>query len=143
MKHSIIEQLILHEGVREYAYQDSLGYWTIGVGRLIDKRKGGRLRPDEIEYLLKNDIREHQEALVRALPWVEELDPIRQKVLLDMAFNLGVNGLLGFKNTLAMVKAGDYKGAARGMLASKWATQVGTRAVRLAKMMETGEDYAS
>ena len=55
-----------------------------------------------------------------------------------MAFNLGVQGLLKFRNTLGMVRDGDYDGAARGMLASLWARQVKGRATRLADQMRTG-----
>lgn len=134
-------QLKLHEGVIPHAYQDSLGYWTIGVGRLIDKRRGGKLRDDEVVYLLKNDIAEVCKALDAKLPWWRTLDPIRQRVIADMAFNLGVDGLAKFKNTLAAVQAKRWSDAAEGMLASLWARQVGQRARRLAEMMLTGEDF--
>lgn len=139
----ILDQLILHEGEVAYAYPDSLGYLTIGVGRLIDKRKGGRLRPDEIRYLLANDVSEVQRALDEKLPWWRGLDPVRRKVLIDMGFNLGIDGLLGFHNTLEFVRTGDWQRAAAGMLASKWAKQVGIRAIRLSKMMQTGDDYGT
>jgi len=134
------EQLIRHEGLRLAAYQDSLGYWTIGVGRLIDSRKGGGISKGEAEYLLDNDMAEVISGLNDALPWLVYLDDVRQRVLADMAFNLGLPGLLKFKNTLAAIKGDDYAAAAAGMLASKWASQVGNRAKRLAKMMETGVD---
>lgn len=130
--------LALHEGRVPYAYQDSLGYWTIGIGHLIDRRKGGKLPDQIIDQLFQYDLLEHAAELVRALPWIERLDPVRQAVLIDMAFNLGVDGLLGFRNTLAYVKAGDYTQAATNMLMSKWATQVKGRAVRLATMVRTG-----
>lgn len=137
-KSSMVSELRRDEGVVPHAYQDSLGYWTIGVGRLIDKRKGGRLRDEEIDFLLMNDIAETEEELDATIPWWSTLSDARQRVLISMAFNLGIKGLLGFKNTLAMVKAGDYVGAAEGMLNSKWAKQVGDRAVRLSKMMKEG-----
>jgi lysozyme len=135
----------LHEGERLEPYKDSLGYWTIGVGHLIDARKGGSLlgvpaiplTSEQSATLLKTDVEAHRADLLRALPWVAMLSDVRQAVLLDMAFNLGVGGLLGFKNTLSMVRAGDYVGAAKGMLQSKWASQVGPRAIRLSRMMET------
>jgi lysozyme len=139
---SINDQLILHEGEIAHAYPDSLGYLTIGVGRLIDKRKGGGLRPDEIRLLPGNDIEEVRRALDDRLPWWRNLPEVRQKVLIDMAFNLGIAGLLTFRTTLAWVKAAKYDRAAEGMLASKWARQVKERAERLAQMMRTGEDYA-
>lgn len=134
----LLAELTRDEGWRPYAYQDHLGYWTIGVGRLIDQRKGGRLSADEIDYLLQNDVNRFKAELDKELPWWRTLDPVRQRVLVNMAFNLGTAGLLGFKNTLAAVKRGDWSAASAGMLASKWADQVGLRAHRLAKMMRTG-----
>lgn len=138
-KTQLIKELRRDEGVVPFAYQDHLGYWTIGVGRLIDKKKGGRLRDSEIDFMLSNDIDDFKRQLIDALPWYGKLDGVRQRVLVNMAFNLGIAGLLGFKNTLAMIERGDYAGAAKGMLASKWASQVGDRAKRLAIMMETGK----
>lgn len=138
-KKQLTKELRRDEGVVPFAYQDHLGYWTIGVGRLIDKRKGGGLSDAEIDFLLSNDIDRFEKQVIDALPWYSRLDDVRQRVLVNMAFNLGIGGLLGFKNTLAMIERGDYAGAAKGMLNSKWATQVGERAKRLATMMETGK----
>jgi len=138
-KKQLTKELRRDEGVVPFAYQDHLGYWTIGVGRLIDKKKGGGLSDAEIDFLLSNDIDRFEKQIIDALPWYSGLDDVRQRVLVNMAFNLGIAGLLGFKNTLAMIERGDYAGAAKGMLASKWATQVGERAKRLATMMETGK----
>ncbi len=136
----MVAELRRDEGVMPSAYQDSLGWWTIGVGRLIDKRKGGKLSDDEINYLLNNDIARFSKLLDINIPWWRTLDDVRQRVLLNMAFNLGINGLLGFNNTLAYVKSGDYTKAASNMLLSKWATQVKGRATRLSEMMRTGRD---
>ena len=77
---------------------------------------------------------------LRALPWVTQLNEVRQRVLVDMAFNMGIVGLLSFKRTLATIQAGDYQQAATMMLDSRWAGQVGQRAERLAHMMVTGKD---
>ena len=126
------------EGVVPHAYQDSLGFWTIGIGRLIDKDKGGRLSDDEINYLLANDIRTHAKELEKALPWIAQLSEVRQRALLNMAFQLGVKGLLGFKNTLALIKAGKYAEAAENALKSTWAQQTPERARRIARMIELG-----
>jgi lysozyme len=140
----LIAELRRDEGVVTHEYKDSLGYSTIGVGRLIDKRKGGGLSDDEIDYLLANDIKRATADLDRYLPWWRKLSPVRQRVMINMTFNLGIGsapkgtGLLGFKNTLAMIEAGRYDAAAAGMLNSKWAKQVGARADRLAKMMREG-----
>lgn len=135
---NLTEQLRRDEGIEPSAYQDHLGYWTIGVGRLIDARKGGGLRPDEIDYLLANDIQDRQAALTSALPFFTELDEARQGVLLNMAFQLGTDGLLAFKTTLELVRLGNFDAAAENMLLSKWATQTPERAARLAKQMASG-----
>lgn len=139
MRDKLRRLLSEHEGRVPHAYQDSLGYWTIGVGHLIDKRKGGKLPEPIIDALLDYDIQEHTLPLYEALPWMSRLDDVRQAVLCDMAFNLGVAGLLKWKNTLADVEHGRYAQAAAKMRGSLWARQVKNRAVRLSKMMETGE----
>jgi lysozyme len=131
--------LTWHEGRVPWAYHDSLGFLTIGIGHLIDRRKGGKLPDPIIDALFDYDLKQHSEELFRALPWARDLDPVRQAVLIDMAFNLGISGLLGFHNTLGAVRDKRWQDAARGMLASKWATQVGRRASRLSGMMLTGE----
>lgn len=135
----LLEELLRDEGFVPHAYTDSLGYLTIGVGRLIDKRKGGGVTKEEALYLLGNDVDRFVTELDQKIPWWRNLNPTRQRVMINMAFNLGVPGLLKFKNTLAMIKAGDYDGAAAGMLKSLWAKQVGNRAVRLSKMMKDGK----
>lgn len=127
-----------HEGWIPYAYRDSLGYLTIGVGHLIDPEKGGRLPDSIIQALLEWDINEKKNELAHALPWIGQLDFVRECVLVDMAFNLGVDGLQKFKKFLVFVQSWNYKAAAAEMLDSTWATQVGMRATRLSKMMETG-----
>lgn len=139
MKTELVRQLKGDEGVKPQAYQDHLGFWTIGVGRLIDSRKDGSgLRPYEIDFLLQNDIDDRIEQLTRRLPWFQNLDDARRGVLLNMAFQLGVDGLMEFKNTLSLVEQGKYREAAENMLKSKWATQTPARANRLATQMSSG-----
>jgi len=133
------QQLIREEGAESCAYQDSLGYWTIGVGRLIDSRKGGGLSNEEIDFLLENDIKRNYEAVLKALPWMEKLSDQRQAVLIEMAFQMGVGGLLQFKRTLGSIEDGQYGEAAVEMLDSLWAQQTPERAKRLSKQMESGE----
>lgn len=133
-------QLRRDEGWRPLAYQDSMGLLTIGVGRLIDSRKpGAGLRPDEIDYLLRNDITDRVQALTKALPWFGALDEARQGVLINMAFQMGTVGLLAFRQTLALVRDGKYAEAADQMLKSKWAEQTPARAKRLSEQMKIGE----
>lgn len=135
----LYEQLKRDEGEVLHVYKDSLGYYTIGVGILVDKRKGGGLRPEESEFIFQNRMRLVREELTRRIPWMTKLDEARQGVLLNMAYQMGVQGLLGFKNTLAMLQRGDYEGTARGMLNSLWARQTPNRANRLAVQMRTGK----
>ena len=138
-QHNLIRQLRDEEGEVLSAYQDHLGYWTIGVGRLIDKRKGGGITADESAYLLGNDIAKVNAQLDSKIPWWRKLDEARQAVIQGMAFQMGIDGLLGFKNTLKMIEAGDYEGAGKGMLNSLWAKQTPGRANRMSKQMRTGE----
>ena len=136
----ITRQLKSDEGFKRTVYQDSLGYWTIGVGRLVDpSRSDSGLRDSEVEFMLRNDIEDRITALGRVLPWFLELDEARQGVLVNMAFQLGVKGLLGFSTTLQMVAQGHYEDAAVQMLKSKWAAQTPERAKRLAQQMKTGK----
>lgn len=135
---NIEEQLRLDEGEKLTAYQDHLGYWTIGVGRLIDARRGGGLTKEESAYLLKNDIKKRQLLLESQLPFFKQLDVVRQGALLNMSFQLGVDGLLAFKTTLNLIKIGHYADAAKEMLNSKWAKQTPERASRLSLQIKTG-----
>jgi len=134
---AMTRQLRLHEGERLKPYRCTAGKLTIGVGRNLEDRG---ITAQESAMLLANDIAREEAELMRALPWVGQLDEVRQRVLLDMSFNLGLAGLLGFKNTLAAIRAGDYQRGATMMLDSKWARQVGQRAERLSRMMATGKD---
>jgi lysozyme len=134
----LIVQLRRDEGEVLHAYKDSLGYWTIGVGRLIDPARGGGISKVESAILLMNDIESKTRELQTKLPWSGALSPARQGVLLNMAFQLGVNGLLGFRNTLLMVEQGEYEKAAAAMLQSNWAQQTPERAHRLSEQMRTG-----
>lgn len=135
-----IEQLLIkEEGFLPHAYKDSEGFWTIGYGKLIDERKGGGITKEEGLYLLRNEIRVKTTELEHALPWIQTLDSVRRTVLIAMAFQMGVQGVLGFKNTLAAIQLGDYAKAARGIRGSKWAQQTPGRAERMARAIETGE----
>ena len=133
----LIRQLRLHEGERLKPYRCTAGKLTIGVGRNLEDRG---ITAQEAAYLLSNDITSTQAALLKALPWVGTLDDVRQRVLIDMAFNMGLGTLLTFKRTLAAVQGGQYQQAAAMMLESRWAGQVGQRAQRLSQMMATGQD---
>lgn len=134
-REELIDQLIDHEGMELEVYEDSLGIPTIGIGRnLVDRG----ITEDEARFLCNNDIDIVERELVAEFPIVAELDSIRQRVLIDMAFNVGVPRLTGFRKMWAAIHCGDYAEAAVEMMDSKWARQVGRRAERLSLMMETG-----
>ncbi len=133
---TLLEQLLLHEGLRLKPYKDTVGELTIGVGRALHK-KG--LSKEEALYLLQNDIDEATALCRKHLPVFSRLNETRQRVLIDMAFNLGLGGLMGFKTMLAALERGDFEAASVAMLESKWAEQVGRRAYRLAQWMREGE----
>jgi len=137
-KEKLIAQLRVHEGVEHTVYNDTMGIPTIGVGRNL-RDKG--LSDQEIDYLLSNDIDAFAEEVATAFPWWETLDEVRQRVMVDMAFNMGTRGLSNFKITLGHIEAGRFGEAAEEMLNSRWARQVGNRSQVLSEMMKTGDDH--
>lgn len=135
----LANQLVIDEGLRLKPYHCTAGKLTIGVGRNLDDVG---ITKAEAMTLLGADIERVEGDLDRVLPWWRGMSDKRQQVLANMCFNMGLGnstrGLLSFRNTLAAMQRGDYKAAARGMLDSAWARQVGDRSTRLAKMMEQG-----
>jgi len=133
----IKEQLVRHEGLRLKPYRCPAGKLTIGYGRNLDDRG---ISQKEAYAMLERDIQDFERQLLDEIPDVYNgLDEVRQSVLLNMCFNLGMKGLLEFKNTLGFVAAGDWERAANGMLASKWAKQVGMRAIELSELMRKSQ----
>ena len=126
------------EGRVPYAYQDSQGYWTIGVGFLIDKRLGGGLRDDEINYILNNRVEEAHSTAQRLVKNFDSLTNNRKVVILSLAYNLGYERLSKFVNTLKAVNEGRWEDAAVGLENSLWFKQVKNRARRLVELMRTG-----
>lgn len=133
---ALINQLLSDEGVRLKPYRCTAGKLTIGVGRNLDDRG---LTQDEAMYLLANDVRRVYSEVTNALPWIVKLNDARQNVLLNMAFQMGIAGLLKFKQTLSHVQAGEFNQAATAMGQSLWAKQTPARAKRLADQMRSGE----
>lgn len=165
LKHSLKDQLILHEGMKLRPYKCPANKWTIGVGRnledvglsrdeqhklfrtsnlnrkeAIDGLLARGITEEEALYLLDNDI-EKCITDVKQFSFFENLNPVRQKVIIDMRLNLGFAGLKGFKRMISALEQGDYDKAAEEMKDSKWYSQVGIRGRRLVKMMKTGVDY--
>lgn len=131
------DQLFLHEGFEPKPYKDTVGKWTIGVGRNLDDVG---ITEVEARTLLDNDIHSAEAIASRVISSYHDLDEVRQRVVVDMAFNLG-GKLAHFKKAIAAIVAEDFDTAATEMLDSLWARQVGRRATRLSVMMRTGEDY--
>jgi lysozyme len=133
-RHLLLKQLQRHEGLRLRSYLDTVGKLTIGYGRNLDDRG---ISEDEAGFMLDNDI-DLAVAELERLPLYLSLNPVRQAVLANMCFNLGMPRLLGFKRMIAALCREDFHAAAFEMLDSKWADQVGERAVELAGLMITG-----
>ena len=133
----LVEQLRRHEGVRSTVYKCTAGFETIGVGRNISE-SGLGLSEDEIDYLLENDINRCRKELV-IFPWFRELDSVRQDALTNLCFNLGISRLMRFEKALAAMEQRDYAKAAAEFLDSRWAEQVGNRAIEVTIMIRTGE----
>lgn len=136
----LIKELRRDEGVEYSPYLDTVGIETVGVGHNLKAKPlpDGWTYPlsdEQVDQLLAEDLQEVFDGLDRSLPWWRKLNYPRQRVLVSMTFNLGLAGMLGFKNTLAAIQQGRYSAAGAGMMSSKWAKQVGKRADRLADMM--------
>lgn len=131
------ETLRKAEGVKTKPYQDTVGKWTIGVGRNLDDVG---LSLGEIDFLLSNDITKAWASVTATWPWVVHLSDVRQRVLCEMVFQMGLGGVMAFKKFLAAMEAGDWTKASVEMLDSLWAKQTPSRAHRLAVMVQTDED---
>ena len=131
----LIQELKRDEGVKLKAYQDTVGIWTIGIGRNL---QDVGVSMDEAEYMLANDIDVAVGELQRTFDWFEGLSDARQRVCINMCFNLGLTRLLGFKKFLAAMAIGDWETAGIEMLDSKWSRQVGVRSTRLKDLLLEG-----
>jgi len=126
------DQLILHEGLELKSYQCSAGFITLGVGRNVEELG---ITEDEARYLLDNDILRVTKELDNNLPWWRDMSEVRQRIFVDMVFNLGISRFLNFKNMIAAAEEQNWEECAAQMLDSRWADQVGQRATRLATAM--------
>ncbi|KXB08575.1 hypothetical protein AKJ59_00775 [candidate division MSBL1 archaeon SCGC-AAA385M02] len=130
------DQLKRHEGFRGKPYEDTTGHTTIGYGRNLEANP---LSKSEASLMLENDIIRTYNELIKRLPWILDLNRVRQEALINMAFNLGVGGLLRFKKMLKALREEEYSQAGAEALASKWAEQVGNRATEIAFQIKRGE----
>lgn len=134
MNSELLSSLKQHEGLRLKAYQDTEGVWTCGYGRNLQQLE---ITKDQAEVWLIEDLTKAIKELDRAFPGWKDHSETRQNVLIEMMFNLGAPRLAGFRKFWAALAANSYAEAAQEMLASKWAKQVGQRAITLAARMET------
>jgi len=133
---TIRDQLLRHEGVVLHGYEDHLGYLTIGVGRLIDERRGGGLSKDEAMFLLDNDIHRVVNNLRKEDGFTGFPAPVKE-ALVNMEFQLGHRGLMNFKKMWAALRQHDWEGAAYEALDSNWATQTPNRAQEVTDMIRS------
>lgn len=146
-----IQRLVMHEGMRLKPYYCTKGKQTIGVGRNLDdnplteeeKRVCGDwekgITKNAAFYLLRHDIERVEKECKKKIAFYELLDDERQYALLDMAFNLGIAGVLKFKKMLMAMACGYFEDAAKECLDSKYAKEVGQRAKRIAETIRTGK----
>ena len=139
----MVKQLKRHEGAvingdKHEAYQDHLGYLTIGYGRLIDPEIGGGITDAEAEYLLMNDLSNFIRS-AKGYSWFDGLNNARKAVVINMLFNLGQPRFDMFVAMHDALERGDFLSASIEMLDSRWARQVQGRSTELAEQMRTGE----
>ena len=134
------DQLIRDEGgAKTSVYPDPLGYWTIGVGICVDARKKCGLYSEEIDFILNNRIAKNAARLSAALPWTDQLDQVRRDAVLNMVFQMGLEGVIEFSHFLDALQDKDYPSASQLMLDSLWAKkQSPDRAKRLSQQILTG-----
>ena len=116
----------------------SAGYETIGVGRNISE-SGLGISDDEIDYMLNNDINRCREELSKEYFWFNTLDMVRKEALIDLSFNIGQTRLRGFVKALAYMAENNFEKAGDEFYDSRWAKQVGDRALELCQMIKSGE----
>lgn len=131
------EMIKRHEGVETHAYKCSQNKTTIGVGRNIDPDGGIGLSEAEIDYLLNNDINRCIGEL-SGFVWFPDLNQERQNAIIDMVFNLGITRFKGFKNAIDAMSKSDFETAADEFYDSRWAKQVGNRAIEICEMIRKG-----
>lgn len=139
----LLQELRRDEGVKYEPYKDTEDIWTVGVGHNLKAHPlpvgwSYPLSDLQVNTLLAEDLVSDFTDLDTNFPWWRKMTYVRQRVIANMMFNLGYIRLSGFVNTLKAMEEGRYEYAASGMLASKWAKQVGDRAKRLAQMMRGG-----
>lgn len=140
MNDPTIQLLSEEEGRVPHAYQDSRGFWTIGVGHLIDKKAGGKLSDECIDTILAGDVRVAKQAAQELIgPTWDALGDIRQAVITSMVFQMGAGEMDRWVTFIELVQKGQFQTAAYNGLATAWARQVPARAKRQMAMLVSGE----
>ena len=135
MIHDLITDLKSDEGWEPSAYQDHLGYWTLGFGFLIDERKGGEIPVSIAESWLVYAATKRWNDLASRHPWMDDQPEDVQRALGNMVYQMGVGGVSNFKNMLSALQSGDRHLAANEALDSRWAIQTPERAKRVTDLM--------
>lgn len=133
---NLIEQLKRHEGLKLKPYKCTADKLTIGVGRNLEDVG---ISEEEAEMLLQNDIQRATVQIQREFPWTTELDEVRFAALINFTFNVGIGTVGKFVNAMALLRDGSYDMAADEFLNSRWAKQVGQRAIDVTDQIRTGE----
>lgn len=131
----LVQQLMQDEGYRRFAYKDTMGFRTVGIGRNLDTVG---ISLDEAYYLLNNDIAITEEKLLKIFGVYETLSDNRKMVLINMGFNMGIGKLTQFVQMMKALDKSDFEKAAQEMLDSHWAKEVPVRAARLGVLMRKG-----
>ncbi len=131
----LIEQLKKHEGFRAKPYLCTAGKLTIGYGRNLDDVG---VTESEAAELLRQDIARARHDVFVNIAIAQLLDDARLDVLINMCFNMGIYRLMSFRKMLTALEQRDYMQASAEMLDSRWARQVGSRAIELSVQMQTG-----
>lgn len=133
-----LQQDLLHdEDLRLQPYKDSLGFWTIGVGHLIDSRRGGGITRKQAFMILSDDIDAKLRVLDIMWPtWRDFPEPV-QRAIANMVFQMGVTEVMSFNNMRRALEEGNWEEAANHGLDSLWARQTPKRAKRVTDLIRS------
>ena len=131
-----LSQVKTNEGLRLKPYKDAKGFWTIGYGCNLETS----FTKEMAQCILELKAHAIYVEILRRFSWFPDLDDVRQRAIMDMAFNMGVDGVAGFKKMIAAIKAKNFTTAGKEVLNSDYANDVGDRAHRVARMISLGVD---
>ena len=127
--YNLIDQ---QEGLNLNPYQDTKGLWTFGYGSRFP------LLQNEVEFVRNNRLSLAEIVIMKTIPFYLDLDPVRRILLIDMVYNMGIDGVLEFKDMLGCMKNKDWTGASEAMLNSTWRIEEQSRCEQMAYLMEKG-----